>query len=119
MSIKKPSKADNAVNGEHTRMSGPYVGKRVRIHGLQSRPELNGSVGLAASYDDARNRYNVQVQSNVGADPTRVISIALQPKNLEPAPDGGASGMGGMGGIPGMGGMPGMGAGMCTCAACV
>ena len=69
-------------------MSGPYVGKRVRIHGLQSRPELNGSVGLAASYDDARNRYNVQVQSNVGADPTQVISIALQPKNLEPAPDG-------------------------------
>jgi len=87
-------------------MSGPYCGKQVKIHGLLSKPELNGIVGTATTYDDSKSRYNVKLPSG-GA-------IALQPKNLEPVSDcdGGASGggmPGRMGGMPGMGGIPGMG----------
>ena len=56
--------------------AAPYLGKQVKIHGLQAKPELNGRVGLAASYNDATGRYNVQLPDG------RVL--ALQPKNLEP-----------------------------------
>ena len=56
--------------------AAPYVGKQVKIHGLQAKPELNGRVGLAASYDDATGRYNVQLSDG--------SVLALQPKNLEP-----------------------------------
>ena len=57
-------------------MSGPYCGKQVKIHGLQAKPELNGRVGLAASYNDTTGRYNVKLPDG--------SAIALQPKNLEP-----------------------------------
>ena len=56
--------------------AAPYLGKQVKIHGLQAKPELNGRVGLAASYDDATGRYNVQLSDG--------SVLALQPKNLEP-----------------------------------
>ena len=79
-----PGDGSRVEEGEQRRMSGPFVGKRVRIHGLLSRPELNGSVGLVTSYDDASNRYNVEVQSNLELDPTRVIFAAIKPQNLEP-----------------------------------
>ena len=57
-------------------MSGPYCGKQVKIHGLNAKPELNGRVGLAASYNNATGRYNVQLPDG--------SVLALQPKNLEP-----------------------------------
>ena len=53
-------------------MSGPYCGKQVKIHGLQAKPELNGRVGLAASYNDTTGRYNVKLPDG--------SAIALQPK---------------------------------------
>ena len=56
-------------------MSAPYCGKQVKISGLSSKPELNGTTGVAASYDSARGRYNVQLPSGQ--------TLALQPKNLE------------------------------------
>jgi hypothetical protein len=53
----------------------PYCGKQVKIHGLQTKPELNGAVGFAASYDEGRGRYTVNLPDG--------CSIALQPTNLE------------------------------------
>ena len=53
----------------------PYCGKQVKIHGLQAKPELNGAVGFAASYDEGRGRYTVNLPDG--------CSIALQPTNLE------------------------------------
>ena len=83
-------------------MSGPYCGRRVKIHGLQSKPELNGMVGVATIYDDSKNRYTVQLSSG---------PIALQPKNLEPVNDDSSSNFGGganmRGGMPNFGNMPG------------
>ena len=51
------------------------VGQRVRIHGLVGRPELNGTCGLARSFDAQTGRYAVRLD----ADGTRV---ALKPANL-------------------------------------
>jgi hypothetical protein len=72
-------------------MSGPYCGRRVKIHGLQGKPEFNGMVGVATIYDDSKNRYTVQLSSG---------PIALQPKNLEPVNDDSSSNFGG-GNMPG------------------
>lgn len=64
--------------------TGPYCGKQVKIHGLQAKPELNGRVGLAASYNDAAGSYNVKLPDG--------SAIALQPKNLEPVAGEGQQG---------------------------
>ena len=84
-------------------MAAPLVGRRVTIDGLTSRPELNGTGGVAQSFDDAKGRYNVKLDSGT--------FMALKPVALKPADGGtgGGGGMPGMGGFGGMGGMPGMG----------
>lgn len=68
------------VGGPHSasrrRMTAPLVGKRVLVSGLNGRPELNGKYGRAASFNDATNRYNVQVESSGE-------TVALRPSNLE------------------------------------
>merc|ERR1719152_92769 len=52
------------------------AGTYVRIKGLTSAPERNGTQGRVESYDDARGRYMVQVD---GEETT----LALRPANLE------------------------------------
>ena len=51
---------------------------KVKIHGLQSQPNLNGSTGTICSYSKERNRYVVKVDFMLA--PTREISI--QPCNI-------------------------------------
>ena len=87
------------------------VGRRVVIEGIASKPELNGTKGVAVSFDDAKGRYNVRLESSGEF-------MALKPVNIlaESSADS-ASGSGPGAGeqfrMPGMGsGMPGMGAGM-------
>jgi hypothetical protein len=76
----------------NTAMSSPYCGRRVKIHGLESKPEFNSMVGVATIYDDSKNRYTVELSSG---------PIALQPKNLEPVNDDSSSNYGGGGNMPG------------------
>ena len=38
-------------------MSAPFIGQRVEVTGT-SRADLNGSKGLAVSFDDARPEWN-------------------------------------------------------------
>ena len=45
-------------------MAAPLVGRRITIEGLASKPELNGTGGVAVSFDDAKGRYNVKLDSN-------------------------------------------------------
>lgn len=82
-------------------MAAPLVGRRVIIENLASRPELNGTAGIAISFDDARGRYNVRLESNGGG------MMALKPTSLKAADEG----AGGTGGVPNFGGMPGFGGG--------
>ena len=63
-------------------MAAPLCGKQVVIDGLASRPELNGKVGTAESFNDATGRYNVRVDGSV---------IALRPSSIQAAAHGSQS----------------------------
>mmetsp|Transcript_13260 Transcript_13260/g.28654 ORF Transcript_13260/g.28654 Transcript_13260/m.28654 type:complete len:452 (+) Transcript_13260:52-1407(+) len=54
------------------------TGVKVKIHGLQSEPRLNGKEGTICAYSKDRNRYVVQITSLLA--PIREISI--QPTNI-------------------------------------
>ena len=56
---------------------GSLSGRQVEVHGLQSRPELNGERGEAMAYDQGKGRYAVQL-SDGGAP------LLLKPENLRP-----------------------------------
>ena len=85
-------------------MSAPFVGKRVTIDGLASRPELNGQTATAESFDSGKCRYNVRLRDG--------SMIALRPASLIAVPGqsddagGGGNPFAGFGGMPG--GMPDM-----------
>ena len=51
-------------------------GRRVRIGGLQARPELNGRCGVAGRFDAAKGRYEVAVGGGAEA-------VLLKPANLQ------------------------------------
>ena len=53
-------------------------GRRVRIGGLQARPELNGRCGVAGRFDAAKGRYEVAVEGEAEA-------VLLKPENLQEA----------------------------------
>lgn len=54
------------------------TGVKVKIHGLQTQPQLNGKVGTVGAYSQARNRYVVQLTALLS--PRREVS--LQPINI-------------------------------------
>ena len=53
-------------------------GHRVRIEGLQARPELNGRCGVVGRFDAAKRRYAVAVEGEAGA-------VLLKPASLQDA----------------------------------
>ena len=59
-----------------------YVGMRVTISGLSSRPELNGMTGTALSFESAKGRYAVQLTAG-----DRVTTVGLKAANLSLAAD--------------------------------
>ena len=61
-----------------------YVGMRVLIEGLKARPDLNGMVGEAESFEVGKGRYGVKLPSGE--------KIALKSGNLSLAPDDEAEG---------------------------
>lgn len=73
--------------------SAPLIGQRVRITGLNSRPELNGKEGVAESFNTDTGRYNVFIDGGE--------LVALLPARVELVRGGGPGGAGaaGAGGI--------------------
>lgn len=59
-------------------MRAPLLYQRVKLHGLVSRPELNGSFGKAVSWSEEKGRYGVQIAGHEDM-------IALKPANLAAA----------------------------------
>jgi hypothetical protein len=57
----------------------PLLRKRVVVAGIRARPELNGRVGFAGSFDDAARRYVVSLEDGGG-------SFKVKPDNLTMAP---------------------------------
>ena len=41
----------------------PLVGRRVIVDGLSSKPELNGSRGIAVGFDEDKGRYTVRLDA--------------------------------------------------------
>jgi hypothetical protein len=71
-------------------MSAPYCGKQVTINGLQSKPELNGTVGTAASYDNASGRCKSfpicqDPQSFLRSYPIYLLTFRHPPPHLPPS----------------------------------
>ena len=58
-------------------MSEDEEEKRVRIHGLVSKPELNGTYGTIRGFDKTSGRYMVRLESTG-------VTIRLKPENVEP-----------------------------------
>ena len=56
----------------------PLLRRRVLLHGLSARPELNGRTGVAVSFDPNTGRYGVQLDGSGG----RAEKVALRPANL-------------------------------------
>ena len=57
-----------------TTLTTALIGKLVLLQGVISKPELNGQLGIALSFDDDKGRYAVAL---VGG-----TSVALKPANL-------------------------------------
>ena len=54
------------------------VGRAVVIDGLAAKPQLNGTTGTATSFDDAKGRYNVKLDTPCEG----MSTLALKPSNL-------------------------------------
>ena len=78
----RPAAAPAALPHERVRvrhdlaLEAPLLGKRVRVHGLKGKAELNGSLGIADGYNSAKGRYHILLDS----DPT--TPVMLKPKNV-------------------------------------
>ena len=59
----------------------PLLGKRVVVVGT-SREDLNGRAGVAATFDHARGRYVVELDSSQGENEKE--RVKLKPENLKP-----------------------------------
>mmetsp|Transcript_15735 Transcript_15735/g.17764 ORF Transcript_15735/g.17764 Transcript_15735/m.17764 type:complete len:337 (+) Transcript_15735:212-1222(+) len=75
-------------------MSGPYCGHRVKVIGT-SKDDLNGTEGVATSFDAGSGRYHVSFPGNK--------VLALRPVNLESLGAADTSSSSTFGSMPGMG----------------
>lgn len=64
-----------------------YVGMRVEISGLNSRPELNGQIGKAVSYESAKGRYAVELDGKRIALKATNLSLAADDDDAELTPE--------------------------------
>lgn len=63
-----------------------YVGMRVTIDGLNSRPELNGLVGTAVSFEASKGRYAVQLANSDEKLALKAANLSLAADEEESAP---------------------------------
>ena len=66
-----------AVTMEH----GDLTGKKVKLRGLQARPDLNDLIGDAGEYFPAKGRYRVKLPE--GSTPELLDSLSVRVANLE------------------------------------
>ena len=82
MELELTTHASSQNEGEAVAMGhGDLTGKKVRIRGLQSRPDLNDLIGDAGEYFPAKGRYRVKLPETLpegGLD-----SVNVKVANLE------------------------------------
>ena len=72
-----PVVESEAVTVEH----GDLTGKKVKLRGLQARPDLNDLIGDAGEYFPAKGRYRVKLPE--GSTPELLDSLSVRVANLE------------------------------------
>ena len=77
----------SSVDPDAAATTADLLGRRVKIDGLASKPELNGTFGTAISFDDVKGRYNVKLEATAEM-------MALKPANVSKAAGGGGGGSG-------------------------
>ena len=55
------------------------IGKRVMVHSLLGKAELNGRTGTAASFDKAKGRYRVRLEPSMDGE---AQVLGFKPENL-------------------------------------
>jgi len=86
----------------------PFVGKRVAIHSLWSRPDLNGKEGDALVFDATKGRYTVEVLGElVALRPSSLVEVgaagsSVPPSLTIPPAEGGITGVTSPDAVPGM-----------------
>jgi hypothetical protein len=60
----------------------PLLGKRVVVSGIRAKPELNGRIGFAGSFDDAAGRYVVSLEDGRGSFKVKPDNLAASPPRL-------------------------------------
>ena len=70
-----------AVTMEHGDLTGNLTGKKVKLRGLQARPDLNDLISDAGEYFPAKGRYRVKLPE--GSTPELLDSLSVKAANLE------------------------------------
>ena len=67
------------------------LGSRVRVVGLQARPEFNGKVGRVYSFDNEKGRAGVHLDNDDGpglwVKPSNLVEMVDARREEEPAPE--------------------------------
>ncbi len=61
----------------------PLLGKRVVVSGIRAKPELNGRIGIAGTFDDAAGRYVVSLEDGGGSFKVKPDNLAITPPRLD------------------------------------
>ena len=79
----KETECKYATDEKIEKENGPLAYKAVRIYGLNARPDLNGKLGVATSFDKAKGRYKV-VLVGTSPDPRNwpKEQLGVKPGNL-------------------------------------
>ena len=70
---------DDEPDGGIAPVTTPLLGKRVEVHGLQGKADLNGRTGVAATFDKEKGRYHVRLE---GRKAGKSSLLAFKPENL-------------------------------------
>ena len=57
------ARSANTDPGCQSSPGAALLGRRVRVHGLAGKVELNEQIGLVKSFDEAKQRYRVQLDT--------------------------------------------------------
>ena len=75
---RQTSPASTALPTSQPRPPPPLLGQRVVIHGLVSRPTLNGQCGTATAFDATADRYAVRIDGSGESLKVRAANLTLQ-----------------------------------------
>jgi len=84
--------AGSSANRRQASSAPPLrVGSHVRLHGLEKRPELNGSCGRLAAFDPSDGRWQLALADGKGTIRVRPENVTLEPESKGSSSSSGAT----------------------------